>query len=293
MSTLVIRFSSLGDIVLTGAVTGALAPVSFLTSRLYSDVAAALPGVERVYVREDGWPQTRFDRIIDLHASARSRWATMRMHGAVSRIERWDLRRRTRVAFKTQPAPSVVQRYATAAGIQPAALPYLSVAGPRDMLLLCPASAHPTKQWAAQRFVAIGRRWNESGGACMLLGSEQEAPLLTQMAKDIGTSTEVLAERGFKETLKALGRGRIALGGDAGLTHLCAAAGIPTAVLLGPTTSDDGFWSHGGHPIEVPLVCRPCSRHGGSTCAFNDHECMQRLSIDAVWQTLCALRDGQ
>ena len=43
MRTLVIRFSSLGDIVLSGAVTAALGDVEYLTLERYAELAAALP----------------------------------------------------------------------------------------------------------------------------------------------------------------------------------------------------------------------------------------------------------
>ena len=48
MSTVVIRYSSLGDIVLTGTVTAALAPVTFITHPRYRPLAEALPGVVAV-----------------------------------------------------------------------------------------------------------------------------------------------------------------------------------------------------------------------------------------------------
>ena len=66
MRTLVIRFSSLGDIVLSGAVTAALGEVEYLTLDRYAELAAALPGVTRVWRwAQDGRAATvGFDRII-------------------------------------------------------------------------------------------------------------------------------------------------------------------------------------------------------------------------------------
>ena len=73
MTTLVIRFSSFGDIVLTAAVTGALAPVRFLTLRQYVPLASTLPGVIGAVAWEDGPELGSYDRVVDLHASLRSR----------------------------------------------------------------------------------------------------------------------------------------------------------------------------------------------------------------------------
>ncbi len=283
MSTLVIRLSSLGDVVLAGAVTGAAAPVSFLTSRRYAAIAAALPGVTEVQAWEDiGHVCTRdHDRIIDLQASPRSRWLTR--WAWPRRVARYDLRRRLRVALKTAPAPAVTERYATALGAAPAPLPWVRTAGPRDTLLLFPGAAHATKRWAPTRFAEIRRRWVAAGGRVLVIGSAAEAACCADVA---GTEAEVLAEDGFEQTLAELGRGAAAVGADSGLTHLSTAAGIPTVVLFGPTTAQDGFWSHGGIPVSVPLSCRPCSRFGGQVCPMGDHACMDQLTVEQVWAAL-------
>jgi ADP-heptose:LPS heptosyltransferase len=290
LSTLIVRFSSLGDIVLTGSVTGALgAPagdVHFLTARRYIEIAQALPGVHTVSAVEDGLPTGPFERIIDLHASMRSRWVCTKISGPVSRIQRFDLRRRARVVFKTAPAPAVVARYAKAAQVTPTGLPFLKVDGARDGLLICASAAHATKRWPLERYATIAQRWIETGRPVLLLGSHAESSQLQNLAEQIAHPVTVIAERGFSQTLAALGRGKHAVGGDTGLMHLCAAAGVPTTVLFGPTTETDGFWSMGGQSISHPLPCSPCSRHGSATCAFGDHHCMTQLTVDMVWKAL-------
>ncbi len=283
MSALVIRLSSLGDVVLAGAVTGSLAPVTFLTSRRYAAVAAALPGVTGVLAWEDGGRLRArdYDRIIDLHASPRSRWLTRWIWP--DRVARYDIRRRLRVALKTSPAPPVLQRYSNAASTQPAPLPWVEAEGPGDTLLLFPGAAHATKCWAPARFAEIRHRWISTGGTVLVLGSAAEADLCAEVAGDQG---EILAEEGFAGTLQALGRGVAALGADSGLTHLAAAAGIPTWVIFGPTTAQDGFWSHGATPISMPMSCRPCSRHGSASCPWGDHACLDQLSVEQVWAAI-------
>lgn len=284
MSTLVVRLSSLGDVVLAGSVTGALAPVSFLTSRRYLDIAAALPGVERALAWEDKPPlrSEGYHQVIDLHASPRSRWLT-RWMGA-KRIPRHDLQRRMRVALKGPPAPSVLHRYAEAAGQASASRPWIEVSGSGDTLLLFPGAAHATKRWHAERFVEIRTRWMDRGGKVLVMGSTAERDLCEEVACG---QAPVLTETGFAQTLAALGQGAAAMGSDSGLCHLAAAAGIPTVVLFGPTTQVDGFWSEDScHPVSAPLSCRPCSRYGGSTCPAGDHACMSRLSVELAWSAL-------
>jgi ADP-heptose:LPS heptosyltransferase len=286
MSTLVVRLSSLGDVVLAGSVTGALAPVSFLTSRRYLDIAAVLPGVERALAWEDNPPlrSEGYHQVIDLHASPRSRWLT-RWMGAKC-IARYDLRRRLRVVFKGPPAPSVLDRYAQAAGHASARRPWIDVSGSGDTLLLFPGAAHATKRWQAERFAEIRARWMDRGDKVLVIGSTAERDLCEAVASG---EARVLTETGFAQTLAALGQGAAAMGADTGLCHLAAAAGIPTVVLFGPTTQVDGFWSEEScHPVSAALSCRPCSRYGGSACPVGDHACMAQLSVDLAWSTLVA-----
>ena len=183
-------------------------------------------------------------------------------------MARHDLRRRARVIFKVgDPPPTVVSRYAAAAGVVPQAPPWLGSGERGDALILCPGAAHASKQWPAGRFVELGRRWS---GPVIVLGGPDERELVQFIAETLGSRAEGLAERGYARTLAALGRGRVAVAGDTGLLHLAAAAGLPVVGLFGPTTSQDGFWDAGSKPggeaVELQLSCRPCSLHGGGVC---------------------------
>lgn len=109
---LVIRFSSMGDVVLTSPVTRELsriypdAELDFLTHEDYAPLARALPGVAAVQCFEPGpglWRlvsrlrERRYDLVIDLHGSLRSWLVTMA--GGAGRVLRYDKRRLARMAI--------------------------------------------------------------------------------------------------------------------------------------------------------------------------------------------------
>lgn len=104
LDVLVLRLSSLGDVVLAGAVTGSLGRVGFVTEPQYMDVVSRFAGVEAVYVPSDTLPDGV--RRVDLQHQPKSRW----FGGA--RVERQDLRRWGRVWWKGPPGDPVVERYA-------------------------------------------------------------------------------------------------------------------------------------------------------------------------------------
>ena len=280
LSTVVVRFSSLGDVVLAGAVTGQLAPVIFVTLERYAEVAENLPGVTEVRTWESHG-RSAFDgatRIVDLHASLRSRYATAFQGAAVHRIKRHDLQRRFRVAFKAPPAPRVIDRYARAANVSIPKNPWLS--SPKgEQLLLIPGAQHPTKRWPTDQWIALGKSWK---GPITVLGSPAESPLVDEIANAIGNRANALAEKGFTQTLEIMQSARLAVGGDTGLVHLAAAYGVPVVGLFGPTRPEDGHWCHTGSVGQVDLPCRPCSRHGGSHCPVGDHACMNSILVKDV-----------
>ena len=78
----------------------------------------------------------------------------------------------------------------------------------------------------------------------------------------------------------------VALGGDTGLMHLAAAAGLRTLPLVGPNHCQTAFWLNHTTPIEEDLECQPCSRHGGDVYPIGDHLCMTRMSTDTAWKPL-------
>lgn len=272
MACCVIRYRSLGDVVLAAAFTRALAPVTFVTHARYAALAARFPGVERVLGPGDDLPPGA--RVIDLQNNLRSRGLR-----ADVRVARDDLARRLRPAFKFAPARSVLARYGEACGVAAAPLPWLAPARRGEVLLVVPGAAHATKRWHG--WGALARAWD---GPVRVLGGPGEDALVTEVAAACGG--DVVCESGFDATLAAMDGGAVLAAGDTGLLHLGAAVGLPVVGVFGPTTSVDGFFAYADgvrqRAVELPLGCRPCSRHGGDRCPMGDHACLRDLDVATV-----------
>lgn len=280
MSITVVRLSSLGDIVLSGAVTAAIGEVQLITNEQYREVAERLVGVRSVHT-PDQLPSSSFT--IDLQNTIQSRSITRALKAPTKRVKRWDWTRRSRVWFKTQPAPLVIERYARAAGVRPWNGPWIELAVKQKGLAMFPMSRHPTKCWSPSKYVDLGRKWN---GPVTLIGSQHEKPLLVSMAKAIGSKATAVAKSGFNDCLMALSRTHIAVGNDTGWLHIAAATGRPVVGIFGSTTSIDGFWCHQGAVVERAMPCRPCNRFGGDRCSRGDLACLTEISVQDVLQTL-------
>ncbi len=267
--TLVIRLSSLGDVVLASSITAALAPVVFFTKPRYAELVRRFPGVEVVVSRREDLPAV--DRVVDLQSSPWTwlRWPTaerVRMH----RWARWR-----RVALKSGgPIPLVVERYAEAARVATSPRPWIPVERSFARIGLVPGAAHATKRWL--HWEALAERLDE----VVVFGHPDDG---------LELPGDACIEEGFDRTLEGLAGCRVVVGGDTGLVHLAAALGVPVVGLFGPTSSGDGFWCHPGRALELEMPCRPCSRHGGPHCAIGDHACMTGIGVGQVAEAIAEL----
>lgn len=260
--TTLIRFSSLGDVVLAGAVASALGDVCFLTKPRYAELVARFDGVRQVCTDTSRLPE---GPVIDLHNNLRSRRIRAERRVRHHRFDRWQ-----QVALKRpRSVPTVLERYGTAAGVVPAEAPWVHIERVGGALGMAAGASVPTKVWP--HYVALANAWT---GPVVSIGLPGEGV----------AGTEAVLESGFEATLAALGRCSVFVGGDTGLSHLAHACGIPTLVLFGPTGPGDGFWR--GPSLSRGLSCQPCSRHGRAQCPIGDHACLQDLAVEAVLRSL-------
>jgi hypothetical protein len=265
-----LRRRSLGDVVLLGAVTGALPGCVVVTEPRYAEVAARLRGVGRVLP----WGERPPGRVVDLQGDLRTRLA----HPLAARIHKRSVRRRLGLG-----RPLVTALYAEAAGVDPLPPPWIDAPG-GDGLALIPGASTSLKSWPATSYAALGRRW---AGPVVVVGGPGEEALCAGVAAAIPGARAVVGE-GFVEVLAALGRCRVAVGGDTGLLHLAAACGATPVAVFGPTHPRDGFFPYPrGRVVSLALPCRPCTLHRRESCPEGHHGCMG-VSVAAVWAEVAA-----
>ena len=283
----------MGEVVLAGRFTAALAPVVFVTRPAWLELAAALPGVVEARAAAPGLSLQDCLRVIDLQGSFAARLLIARAGGrAVQHAHRADLARRGRVWWKGPPAEPVVARWGAAAGVRAAAAPWIEAPPLRHAVVpwgLVPGSAWATKTWPTAHWQTLAALLP---GSMRIVGGPDDQAVADHIAAAAGPRAEILCERGFGRTLSALATCRVVIGGDTGLVHLARALGRPTLTLFGATTSHDGLWDAEAPALERDLPCRPCSRHGGPRCPIGDFACMRDLRPEAVAAAAGALAEG-
>ncbi|RJR33839.1 MAG: glycosyltransferase family 9 protein [Deltaproteobacteria bacterium] len=158
------------------------------------------------------------------------------------------------------------------------------LSGPGPFLAVAPGSGHPCKNWPLSHYYEVTRdlAWQHKLRIIWLAGPAEEAIL--PYLQGIATAQDhlLLANLPLTAVAAALSRCRLYLGGDTGLTHLAAAAGVPKVLaLFGPT--DPLVWAPQGDGVRVlrgPCPQAPCAANREITCP--EPRCMQELSPASV-----------
>ncbi len=123
-------------------------------------------------------------------------------------------------------------------------VPRIACQGPRgDYAVIHPFSGSPKKNWPLQKFRALARGLERFMEVRWCAGP-QDPPL--EGAVSISDLYDLACW---------LGRARLYIGNDSGITHLAAAAGTPVLALFGPTNPE--VWAPRGPNVRVATWRRP------------------------------------
>lgn len=291
MEILVIRFSSMGDVICATPLFSFLkkkypaASITFVTDTRYSGLFADDPrltqvvGVGRENLRKVPVVSSGpWDLIVDIQNNRRSR--TMLAHTRDVKMRgRFDKLHRERLLlllFRTSLYPqnqNIITRYIKAAGhtvsirdLEPPRLFFgdaakkrahtaLAIKGGwtrRPTIALFPFSAWKNKEWPREYFCEVGRYFCSRDWDVLIMGGQEDEGAAKKMRESIGGRSIALAGALSLTECGALLTGcRLALGNDTGLTHLARASGVKTGVIYGPTTRHLGFYPYGEPAFRV------------------------------------------
>lgn len=282
MKILVIRLSSLGDVVLTVPVFKTIkdamedSHVTVLVKSRYADVLSGHPGVDRVWNYENrtllGWiaeiRRSRFDKIIDLHDNLRSNILSLcGKAGQTIRYEKSSWARRQLVMTKKSDPDlrrDVLSRYLVAAGSSLSGadvdVPFLATGDGEPLpewitrsladgpvIGLAPGAKHRTKRWLPERFAVAGNRLAARYGAkVVLFGGEEDVVPAQDVMKDLTVpAVSLVGKTSLRDLMRVIRRCVLFLTNDSGLMHIAAGLGVPTVAVFGPTVREFGFFPIG------------------------------------------------
>lgn len=310
---LIIRLSSIGDIVLTTPVIRCLkqqvpgAEVHVLTRASFRSVLQHNPYIDRLHLWDksyllliDQLRQMEFDEIIDLHHNAK----TLRIKQALGvparsfyklNIEKYLL---TALKINVLPAKHIVDRYMDTVS-------HLGVKADGQGLDYFISDADrltkddiPGAQWGGFVAVVIGaalgtKRWPTEH--FQRFCKELEHPIVLLGGKEDRERGEIISsvdpikiynacgKFSLNESADWVGRSKFVVTGDTGLMHIAAAFKKPIISLWGNTVPAFGMTPYyGSSPglhvaFEHSVWCRPCSKIGYERCPIGHFSCMRKI----------------
>lgn len=278
---LAVRFSSLGDLVLTTPLFRAIrqahptARITLVTREEFVPLFSHSPRITEVIGFRRGGRlrplaaelrRRSFTHRLDLHGSLRSRALRLLVGGPWGGYPKRRLAREVLIRFKRdvfRDRRHVAERYFDAAGrlgVQPDGGPpevflhHDAVAAAdrflwehrlgmeRTVLAFVPGAAHATKQWPEHHWHTLVGEATAAGMDLVILGGAKEASLGERLAAaDPGRVASAAGRFDLQGTGALLRRCRAAVAGDTGVMHLATAVGTPVVTLLGPTVGAFGF----------------------------------------------------
>jgi ADP-heptose:LPS heptosyltransferase len=141
------------------------------------------------------------------------------------------------------------------------------------------------KRWGLENYGnLIGRLGDETGARLLVLwgpGEETEARRL----KGLGGDRAILAcPTTVSQLLSLLKRVDLYVGGDTGVMHLAALAGVPVVAIFGPTDHlVNGPYGEGHTIVRREQPCAPCRK---KDC--KGLECIRSITVDEVYEAAVA-----
>lgn len=320
LKILVIRFSSIGDLILTTPILRVLrqnfpdAHIDLLTKKQFVDLFRFNPNIDQIHEFDSktgfsGLKKLKknlpaYDWVVDLHQNLRSNFLRIgKKNTSYTKpiFKRWLLVKLKLNLYKNS-TPTFL-RYFDA--IKPYSYDNLgtevfvneeisekitkqiSEKNLQKYVVLCPAAQWQTKRWLPENFAKLAQKFLEKGFQVLLLGGKEDATLCEKVREMSSPEVHNLAGTcSLLESAQWLKNAGLAVVNDTGLMHLAQSQKTAVVAIFGSTTQELGFFPlpQKSAVVEVELNCRPCTDKGRTSCPKKHFDCMQKITVEMVWQ---------
>lgn len=321
---LIIRFSSIGDIVLTTPVIRCLkkqvegdVELHYVTKKMYLPLLAENPYLSKIFTIDkstneviDDLKAENYDYIIDLHKNMRARRVKRKLKVLSFTFDKLNIRKWLLVNFKWNKMPNIhiVDRYLSACkafgvkydgegldyylpdGIAPQ-LNFPKKINPAYVALVLGAN-HATKQIPENKLKAIIEASDES---FVLIGGKDDAALGEHLENTYPQKTwNTAGQMNLNQSAYLIQRAQTVITPDTGMMHIAAAFQKRILSLWGNTVPEFGMYpllkegkENQSTLFEVKgLSCRPCSKIGFNKCPKGHFNCMMQIDGKEVAREL-------
>jgi ADP-heptose:LPS heptosyltransferase len=320
MKILVIRFSSIGDVVLTTPVVRALkeqlpnAEIHFITKTAFKGVLEQNPNIDRLFTIERSINEViadlkkeNYNYLIDLHKNTRTLSLKLKLRRPSFAFPKLNFEKWLLVNFKRQSMPKmhVVDRYFKAVeklGVKNDQLPCDFFIQPSDEVSIKDQFGLNPKEYVT---IAIGAQFATKrmpfNKLEEIIQSLNTPIILIGGPTDKDMAEALVARFPLKQLFNACGEFNLAqsasivkqssvlLSNDTGMMHIASCFEIPTVSVWGNTVPELGMYPYFPLKKELfsihevkELACRPCSKIGFQECPKKHFNCMQMQKSDLI-----------
>jgi ADP-heptose:LPS heptosyltransferase len=318
---LIVRFSSIGDIVLTSPIIRCLknqvpgAEIHYLTKKSYKELVETNPRIDKFFLLEKSLTKLLpalkmegYDYIVDLHNNLRSKRVGVKLGVKTYTFKKLNIYKWLLVNFKINllPKEHLVDRYFNALkslGVMNdgKGLDFFIPEQDRVPLTSLPASHqngyiafviganYSTKRLPLSKIISLCKKINKP---IVLLGWKNEEHNGNEIQKEV----PLLVYNGcgifnINQSASLVEQASLIISHDTGLMHIAAAFKKRIISIWGNTVPEFGMWPYLEKnlytTIEVKgLSCRPCSKIGFSQCPKGHFKCMEEINEEEVLRAI-------
>lgn len=314
---LIIRFSSLGDILLTTPLLRVLkkkypqAEIDFLIKTNFIDAIKLNPNINNVISWQTEnelelaiikFKSTKYDFVIDLQNNFRSKKVISKIGKSNFSFKKPNVRKFLLVNFKLnllKNEKTIPERYIEV-------IPELKIdknglelflpkeingqlSDAKSIIGLAPGAFHFTKRWPINFYAQIGNKFVENGFMVLILGGKSDRDICNQLNTAIKGSINLSNNNKLFETAANMKKCKLVICNDSGLMHTATSVGIPVVSIFGSSVKEFGFSPFGVKNLVIEnnnLSCRPCSHIGKASCKKKHFKCMNDLEPNLVYEKI-------
>lgn len=313
LKILIIRLSSIGDIILTTPIIRCLkqqinADIDFLTKKNFENLLKSNPNITQIFGLSENKKELldllkskKYDFIIDLQNNLRSfkiRFAI----GVKSYVySKNNFKRYLLIQFGYDLLNNhVVDRYfKTIKKLQikndKKGIDYfvrnntsIEFDTNQDYLVWCIGGTHETKKLS---FIQISDVLSHLNLTVILIGSSEDMELSQKIIQNTDSKTvyNFCGKTSIEQSAYLLKKSQLVLTNDTGMMHIASAFNSPIISFWGCTKPSLGFYPYlpkkESRNIITSATKKPCSKHG-KYCRYNNHGCIKEINYEKIYNTI-------
>lgn len=313
---LIIRLSSLGDILLTTPFIRSIKnqfpeiKIDFILRKEYSDALKLNPYLNKVFtysrIEKDNLQtfeeikKSGYDLVIDLQNNLRSKKIISLIKSQSVSFSKNGLHKFLLVNFKInklKDASQIPIRYAKTIlnfKLDEKGIDLIidrksaDISSDKNNLIgFCPGARHFTKRWPKEYFIELGKLFSQKGYQVVLFGGRSDKELCKGLAAEIPTAIDLSNDDNLLQTFADMKLCRAIICNDSGLMHVASAANTNIIAIFGSTVKEFGFTPYNCRNLILEnnsLSCRPCSHIGKDHCPKKHFDCMRLIKPAFVFE---------